>query len=166
MNARRHFALRCAIGGVFVFGLVQSAQGSRDGALSVRIVTSSTGMPTPARVTLQDAHGNRAHVRGAVAVSDSAIPIPKQAIALLWGQQDRAEGYALQPDGSFYVDGSFDVRLPAGAYSVKVTKGFEYVPRNDSVSIGAGASAGGGNRMERGGGLSARGRESLGGANP
>ena len=115
MNARRHFALRCAIGGVFVFALLQSAQVSRDGTLSVRIVASSTGRPTPARVSLQDAHGNRPHVRGAVAVSDSAIPIPKQAIAVLWGQQDRAEGYALQPDGSFYVDGSFDVALPPGA---------------------------------------------------
>src|SRR5206468_1301818 len=139
MNARRYFALRCSIGGVFLFAVIHSAQVSRDANLSVRIVASATGRSTPARVTLQDSHGNRPHVRGAVAVSDSAIPIPKQAIALLWGQQDRAEGYALQPDGSFYVDGSFDVRLPAGAYSVKVSKGFEYVPRTDSVSVGAGA---------------------------
>src|ERR1043165_8579491 len=100
MNARRHFALRCAIGGIFVFALLQSAQVSHDGNLSVRIIAAQTGRPTPARVTLQDAHGNRPRVRGAVAISDSAIPIPKQAIALLWGQQDRAEGYALQPDGS------------------------------------------------------------------
>ena len=117
MNVPRHFALRCAIGGIFVFGLVQSAQVSRDGTLSVRIVTAANGRPTPARVTLQDASGVRPHVRGAVAISDSAIPIPKQAIAVMWGQQDRAEGYALQPDGSFYVDGAFDVRLPPGDYT-------------------------------------------------
>src|SRR3954452_2452942 len=149
MNSRRHFALRCAIGGVFVFGLVQSAQVSRDGMLSVRIVASATGISTPARVTLQDSSGSRPHVRGAVAVSDSAIPIPKQAIALLWGQQDRAEGYALQPDGSFYVDGSFDVRLPPGDYTITVSKGFEYVSRTDSVSVGAGASTLREYRMDR-----------------
>ena len=157
MNARRHIAVRCAAVACLSSAWLQSAQVSRDGTLSVRIVTSSTGMPTPARVTLQDAHGNRPHVRGAVAVSDSAIPIPKQAIAILWGQQDRAEGYALQPDGSFYVDGSFDVRLPAGAYSVKVSKGFEYVPRTDSVSVGAGASALREYRMDRWADMPARG---------
>jgi len=157
MNARRHFALRCAIGGIFVFALLQSAQVSRDATLSVRIVAAQTGTPTPARVTLQDPHGNRPHVRGAVAISDSAIPIPKQAIALLWGQQDRADGYALQPDGSFYVDGSFDVRLPPGAYTLTVSKGFEYVPRSESVNIAAGASATQEFRLERWTDMPARG---------
>jgi len=157
MNAARHLGLRCVLGGLFVFGLVQSAQVSREGTLAVRIVASSTGRPTPARVTLQDTHGTRPHVRGAVAVSDSAIPIPRQAIALLWGQQDRAEGYALQPDGSFYVDGSFNVTLPAGAYTVTVSKGFEYVPRTDSLTVAASASEAREYRMDRWADMPARG---------
>jgi hypothetical protein len=65
---------------------------------------------------LEDASGKRPKVRGAVAVSESAIRIPPQAIAVMWGQQDRAEGYAIQPDGSFYVDGAFDVRVLPGSY--------------------------------------------------
>jgi hypothetical protein len=157
MNTRRHFALRCAIGGIFILCLVQSAQVSRDGMLSVRIVASATGRPTPARVTLQDSRGNRPHVRGAVAVSDSAIPIPKQAIALLWGQQDRAEGYALQPDGSFYVDGSFDVRLPPGDYTITVSKGFEYIKHTEVVNIAAAASAVREYRLDRWADMPARG---------
>jgi hypothetical protein len=88
-------------------------------------------------------------VRGAVAVSDSAIPIPKQAIAVLWGQQDRAEGYALQPDGSFYVDGSFEVRVPPGVYTVSVSKGFEYVKRSEQVDLAAGAAEKREYRLER-----------------
>src|SRR5207244_2203184 len=101
----------------------------------VRILDGSTGRPTPVRITFEDSHGVRPHVRGAVAVSDSAIPIPKQAIALLWGQQDRAEGYSLQPDGSFYVDGAFDVRVPPGDYSIAISKGFEYARRNERVTL-------------------------------
>ena len=79
------------------------------------------------RVGLRDAKGTAPAVSAALAVSDTAIPIPRQAIAVMWGQQDRAQGYALQPDGSFYVDGAFDVSVPPGAYSLSLSKGFEYV---------------------------------------
>ena len=92
-------AIRLALAAVFVFALVQSAQITREGALSVRILDAA-GRPVAVRVRLEDAAGNRPKVTGALAVSESAIPIPKQAIAVMWGQQDRAEGYAIQPDGS------------------------------------------------------------------
>jgi hypothetical protein len=157
MNARRGFALRCSIGGVFLFALIHSAQVSRDATLTVRIVDAATGRPTPVRISLEDAHGTRPHVRGAVAVSDSALPIPKQAIAVLWGQQDRAEGYALQPDGSFYVDGAFDVRVPPGTYTLTIAKGFEYVKRNETVEMAPGAAVSREYRMERWTNLPARG---------
>lgn len=123
----------------------------------MRVVDAGNGRPTPVRVLIQDSKGTRPHVRGALAVSDSAIPIPKQAIPLLWGQQDRAEGYALQPDGSFYVDGAFDVRVPAGDYSITISKGFEYVRRAETVKIAAGASISREYRMERWTNLPARG---------
>ena len=45
----------------------------------------------------------------------------------MWGRQDRAEGYLLQPDGSFYVDGNFDVNLPPGKYTATISKGNEYL---------------------------------------
>jgi hypothetical protein len=79
-------------------------------------------------------------VRGAVAISESSIPIPKQAIAVMWGQNDRAQGYALQPDGSFYADGAFDVRLPSGAYSLTVSKGIEYTAQTIALDVAPGAT--------------------------
>lgn len=140
MPRRRLFAIRAALASLFVFALIQSAQVSRDATLSIEIVDAATGRPTPVRVTLEDSRGTRPHARGAVAISDSAIPIPPQAIAAMWGQQDRAEGYALQPDGSFYVDGAFEVRAPAGEYTVTVSKGFEYTRQQQKLALAAGAS--------------------------
>lgn len=140
MTTRRLFAVRAAIAAIFVFALVESAQVSRDGSLSVRIVDGATGRPTPVRVTLEDSHGARPHVRGAVAISDSAIPIPRGALAVLWGQQDRAEGYALQPDGSFYVDGGFEVWVPPGEYTLTLSKGFEYVQQQQRITVAPAAA--------------------------
>ena len=108
----------CAIG---VMALV-----TRKGTLSVRILDAATGRPTPVRISLQDSKGTR-------------IPAPKQAVAVRWGQMDGFEGDALQPDGAFYVDGSFDVRLPPGVYTLTIGKGFEYVRQVVNVEIGAGA---------------------------
>lgn len=79
-------------------------------------------------------------MRGAVAVSESAIPIPRQAIAVMFGTNDRAEGYAIQPDGSFYVDGAFDVRLPPGTYTLAISKGFEYLRETQAIELKAGSS--------------------------
>ena len=78
-------------------------------------------------------------MRGAVAVSESAIPVPRQAIAVMFGTEDRAEGYAIQPDGSFYVDGSFDVRLPPGTYTLAISKGFEYLRETQTIELKPGS---------------------------
>ena len=132
-------ALRLGIAGVFVFALVHSAQVMREGTLTVR-VTDAAGRPTAVRVLLENSAGVRPKVRGAVAVSESAIPIPRQAIAVMWGQQDRAEGYATQPDGAFYVDGGFDAKLPADTYKVMISKGFEYTAQTASIVVGPGTN--------------------------
>ena len=88
-------------------------------------------------MALQDAAGNRPSIAGALAVSESAIPIPRQAIAVMWGQQDRAQGYALQPDGSFYVDGAFDATLPPDTHHLTVSKGFVYVAQTLQLDVTA-----------------------------
>ena len=157
MLRRHQSALRLAFIALFVFALIQSAQVSREASLSVRILDAGTGQPTPVRVTLEDSNGVRPRVRGALAVSESAIPIPRQAIPLLWGQQDMAQGYALQPDGSFYVDGAFDMRVPPGDYTVTVSKGFEYVRRAEAVKLAPGASESREIRLERWANLPSRG---------
>lgn len=112
---------------VMLIALGVSAQVRRDVRLAVTIVDAATGQPTPVRVNLVGAEGRRPQVSGALAVSTSAIPVPRQVLAVMWGRQDRAEGYALQPDGAFYVDGAFDVEVPPGTYAVTVSKGFEYL---------------------------------------
>jgi hypothetical protein len=130
---------RLLLAGVFVFALVQSAQVTREATLSVRVLDAA-GQPTPVRVRLENAAGVRPRVRAALAVSESAMPIPRQAIAVMYGTNDRAEGYAIQPDGSFYVDGAFDVRVPAGTYRLTISKGFEYTAQSASVDLAPAAT--------------------------
>ena len=72
-------------------------------------------------------------------MSDSAIPIPRQAIAVMYGTNDRAEGYAIQPDGSFYVDGAFDALLAGGTYRLTISKGFEYTAQTANIELKPGA---------------------------
>jgi len=111
----------------------------REATLSVRVFDAGTRKQTPVRILLEDSHGNRPRVRGALAISESAIPVPKQAIAVMWGQQDRAQGYAIQPDGSFYVDGAFDLQVPPGSYKLTLSKGFEYVRQVVAIDLAPGA---------------------------
>ena len=132
--------VRLLLAVLFAGALLQFAQSSREATLTVRILDAATGQPTPVRVRLQNQKGERPKVHGAVAVSESAIPIPRQAIAVMFGTQDRAEGYAIQPDGSFYVDGSFDVRLPPGTYTLAISKGFEYLRETPSIELKPGTS--------------------------
>lgn len=132
--------VRLVLAILFAGALVEFAQSSRDAALSVRILDAVTGEPTPVRVRLQNDKGERPRVRGALAISESAIPVPRQALAVMFGTNDRAEGYAIQPDGSFYVEGSFDVRLPPGKYTLAISKGFEYLRQSVTIELSAGAS--------------------------
>jgi hypothetical protein len=148
-SSRGRMLLRLGINGLFLAAVGLVAQSARDATLSVRILDGATGQPTPVRVSLQDASGNRPRVTGAVSVSESAIPIPKQALAVMWGQQDRAQGYALQPDGSFYVDGAFDVDLPPGTYTITMAKGFEYERQVATVEIRGGAALSREYRLQR-----------------
>lgn len=120
---------------VMVLGYVAHAR--RDVVLSITVIDASTRQRTPVRVGLQDANGVRPRVSGALAVSETAIPIPKQALAVMWGQNDWPQGYALQPDGSFYVDGAFDAPVPPGAYTLTVSKGFEYVQQSIPLDVRA-----------------------------
>ena len=142
-------AVRLALAGLFFFALIELAQQSRDATLTVRVLDDATGLPTPVRIRLQDSRGNRPQAKGAVAISASAIPIPRQAVAVMWGQNDRAQGYALQPDGSFYADGGFDVRTPAGQYHMTVSKGFEYPPQTVALDLAPGGAVTREIRMKR-----------------
>lgn len=132
--------MRFVLAGVFAYALFHSAQVTRDASLSVQILDGRTGRPTPARVLIEDDMGTRPRVSGALAISETAIPVPKEAVAVMWGRSDRAEGYALLPDGSFYADGAFEVKLPPGRYTVKVSKGYEYLAQTHALALEPGRS--------------------------
>lgn len=136
----RSLPIRFAAAGLFAFALILVAQLTRESNLRVRVL-DSRGQPTPVRVRLEDSNGVRPKALGAVAISETAIPIPKQAVAVMWGQQDRAQGYALQPDGSFYADGAFDLKVPAGKYSITFSKGFEYLKQTETLDLKSATAA-------------------------
>ena len=134
---RRRVAIRATLLLLLLGSWALAVQVSRPATLSVRIIDAKTGEPTPARVRLQGANGERPRAVGAAILSETAIPIPKQAIGVMWGWDDRAQGYALQPDGSFYVDGAFEAQLPPGSYTLTLSKGFEYRHQEVTLTVGA-----------------------------
>ncbi len=120
---------------LFLACLIAAGLATGDEYLSVTVLDAGTGEPTPVRVRLTDADGNPPRTVGASVVSESAFAVPPQAIGVMWGRSDRADGYALQPDGSFYVDGSFQARLPLGTYRLQVSKGYEYTMYTQEIEI-------------------------------
>jgi len=90
--------------------------------LSVRILDKESGLPTPVRVRLTDMEGVSA-------------PLPEEAIGVMYGRNDVAEGYAFQPDSAFYVDGTFSVELKPGKYRMILTKGFEYISQQHEIDV-------------------------------
>jgi hypothetical protein len=148
-RSKTHTMIRLIVPVLLLGVLALSAQLKGEATLSVRIIDDATGNPTPVRIRLQDSRGTRPRVTGAAAVSETAIPIPKQAVAVMWGWDDRAQGYALQPDGSFYVDGAFEVQVPPGEYILTVSKGFEYRQQQATITLKANESVVREYRLER-----------------
>lgn len=127
--------------GVALTGLyLYTASAATDGTLRVTIV--ERGSPTPVRVRITDAAGAPVSKRplGALAMPGEVVGVPREALAIMWGRDDRADGYATQPDGAFYADGAFEVALPAGDYHVTLTKGYEFVRQQHRISVAAGRS--------------------------
>ena len=106
---------------------VVAQQAGNPGRLEVMVVDDATGAATAFRARLVDAAGTLA-------------PVPEAAVAIMYGQDDRAEGYERQPDGSFYVHGGFDVALAPGRYRLSVSKGHEYLAEEHEVEVTAGAT--------------------------
>ena len=97
-------------------------------ALAVRILDDRTGEPVPVRVHLADDQGRVA-------------PLPEAASGVLYARSTsigKAEGFAFQPDSSFYVDGGFEVALTPGTYHLSLSKGNEYLEQDHRIEIGAG----------------------------
>jgi hypothetical protein len=93
--------------------------------LRVSVLEAESGRATPVRVRLTGADG-------------SPGPVPDEAIAVMYGRNDQAEGFAAQPDGAFYVEGPFEVELVPGAWRLSISKGNEYLAQEHELSLGAG----------------------------
>ena len=74
--------------------LIPVSLDAQPGKLIVEVLDGTTGSRSPVQVRLTDSYGHVA-------------PLPDEAIGIMYGRNDKAEGYAYQPDSAFYVDGSF-----------------------------------------------------------
>jgi hypothetical protein len=104
------------------------AGASHDAHLTVAVVEAASGEATAVRVRLTAADG-------------SPAAAPENAIAVQYGQNDTAQGFASQPDGAFYVEGPFEVDLPPGTWRLSISKGNEYLAQDHEIALGAGEEA-------------------------
>ena len=109
------------LGGILTTGTIQRTT-PPTGRLRVVVLDAATGKPTPVRVRLTRAG------RSVSTVADGAI-------ALSYGLWDHADGYAFQPDSSFYVAGTFSLSLPPGTYQLTIQKGNEYLKQAHPLTI-------------------------------
>lgn len=114
-----------------------TASAAQEGSLRVTIVDATTGQPTPVRVRITAADGVPISkpTLGQLAMPGDVLGVPPEALAIMYGRDDIADGYGTQPDGAFYVDGAFTLSLPPGTYDVHVTKGYEFVRQRHRVSV-------------------------------
>jgi hypothetical protein len=127
-----YMANKVRYGALFLFFVTTSVTGQKIGNESVRgdflqhltvsITDSTSEKPTPVRVKL---------TRNKYAVKI----LPRQVIAVMYGLWDHADGYGFQPDSAFYVDGTFEIELPEGEYSITLSKGLEYLEQHHTFKV-------------------------------
>ena len=90
--------------------------------LHVTILNKETQEPTPVRVHVTKEDG-------------STAGLPPEAISVMYGRNDRPEGYGYQPDSSCYVDGEFSLALEPGDYFLTLSKGVEYLDQVHPIQM-------------------------------
>ncbi|MEE9463348.1 MAG: CehA/McbA family metallohydrolase [Bacteroidales bacterium] len=90
--------------------------------LHVTILDKETQQPTPVRVHVTKEDG-------------STAGLPPEAISVMYGRNDRPEGYGYQPDSSCYVDGEFSLALEPGDYFLTLSKGVEYLDQVHQIQM-------------------------------
>ncbi|WP_233219178.1 CehA/McbA family metallohydrolase [Adhaeribacter arboris] len=104
---------------------ILSAQQSETGRLEVQVTDAATNQLTPVRVRLSR-HGW------------VIKKLPKEAVPVMYGVWDHADGYEYQPDSSFYVAGKFSLNLALGTYHLSLAKGPEFLEQQYDLQIKAG----------------------------
>ena len=118
-----------------------SAPHKQWGTLELTIRDAATGEPTPARVELLDEDGHAVIPDDALTVFSDCGNVPVHAwipgfamLQVVWnGHREVPNPYT--GTTQFYTDGSVRVRLPAGSYSVRATKGIEYEQASDTIVV-------------------------------
>ena len=116
---------RISIALLFISFSVWSIAQNKPAKIKILINDGTTEKPTSARVKMIDSHGHIA-------------PLPSEAIGIMYGRDDRAEGFTYQPDSAFYVNGSFSLSLDPGSYRMTISKGFEFVQQQVELNITSG----------------------------
>jgi hypothetical protein len=111
---------------LLLFPLTLFSQSLSTGSVSVTVRDSVTQKLTPVRVRLTQS-GRVVNI------------LPVNAVSVMYGVWDHADGYGFQPDSSFYVNGSFELRLPEGKYAASLSKGMEYLDQVYTFSVTSGS---------------------------
>lgn len=101
------------------------------GFVRLEVTDADSGRPVPARVGLYDATGRLP------LPSDDALMVHRFAdhVRRLW--VSRRDTWPSENRQVFYVDGSYEGRVPAGTYEVVVTRGPEYRVHRGTVDVSA-----------------------------
>lgn len=121
------------------------------GTVRLSIVDAATGRSIAARVGLYDETGRLP------LPSDQAIPINRftDAVRRVW--MNRRTAWPVDSHEAFYVNGSYEARVPAGIYDLVVARGPEYRIHHQKVTIRGGEVTAVGVSMRRFDDLPARG---------
>ena len=119
---RRHLQL---IIGLLLIVALSTARAQPSGQVVITILDATTNRLTPARVRLTR-HGR------------PVANVPAVAVAVMYGLWDHEDGYAFQPDSSFYVAGSFRLSLPPGTYQLSLSKGHEFLRQQVNLTVKSG----------------------------
>jgi hypothetical protein len=105
------------------------------GRIRLEVKDAQTGRVVPARVGLYDESGRLP------LPSDQAVPVRRfsDAIRRVWMNQRTF--WPVESREAFYVNGPYEARVPAGTYTLVVTRGPEYRAHRQSVSIPADGTA-------------------------
>lgn len=127
---------------------VAAAPVRTEARLSVTVVDAKLGQPTPVRVRITDAAGkplgppglslprnSPGAVEARLAAPGTVLGLPKEAVAVMYGTNDSAQGFGFQANGAFYVSGAFDLPMPAGTYTISISKGYEYIQHAETLTF-------------------------------
>lgn len=110
---------------LLIIGARSTAQAQPPGQVVITILDATTNRPTPTRVRL-------------TRYGRPVVKLPAEAIAVMYGLWDHEDGYAFQPDSSFYVAGSFRISLPPGTYQLSLSKGYEFLRQQINLIVRSG----------------------------